>query len=224
MLTAKKLAGPPQFTGRIQREKGVQPTRIPEENRILNGMANARSVRVRNIIGPVIDRLPEQEKKGLQELLRQLKGSPEYPRSVTIVELILRLLKENGRLNKRLRGKTDAEENLLFAGLVHTLDPEVFRKIGLTEIADIMACKQPKSPSQCLLYGAIEYVKARDREAALILLQMIQKKDWGTKQKVLLSCLVLDILGLKDGSLSPEEIRAKDIAQVCITSASTPLE
>ena len=218
MLTAKKLAGPPQFTGRIQREKGVQPTRIPEENRILNGMANARSVRVRNIIGPVIDRLPEQEKKGLQELLRQLKGSPEYPRSVTIVELILRLLKENGRLNKRLRGKTDAEENLLFAGLVHTLDPKLLQEIGLTEIADIVACdEQPKSPSQFLLYGAIEYVKAHDRKPTLVLLRMIQEKDWDTKQQLFLACLILDILELKDKSLSSEEkIRARDIAQAYI--------
>lgn len=224
MLTAKKSAGPPQFPSRIHPEKSVHPTRIPEENRILHGMADARSVEVRSIIGPVINRLPEKEKKGLRELLRQLKGSPEYPRSVAIVELILRLLKENGRLNKRLRGKTDVEENLLFAGLVHTLDPEVFREIGLTEIADIMACKQPKSPSQCLLYGAIEYVKSRDREPALILLRMIQEEDRDTKQQILLSCLVLDILGLKDGSLSPEEIRAKNIAQACMVSASTRFE
>ena len=221
MPAAKKSADLPQFTGRIHPKTGVCPTRIPEENRILHGMADARSVRVQNIIGPVIDRLTEKNKKRLRELLKQLTGSPEYPRSVAIVELILQLLKENGRLNKRFRGKTDVEEDLLFAGLVHTLDPEAFREINLTEIADIMAYRQPKSPSQCLLYGAIEYVKARDREPALVLLQMIQEKDWDTGQQLLLSCFVLDILGLKDGSLSLEETRARDIAQEYIASVST---
>ena len=224
MPTAKKSAGQPQFTGRVHLEKGVRPTRIPEENRVLHGMADARSVEVRSIIESIVKKVSKGHRKELEGLVKQLKDSPDYERSRTVVNLLFQLLRENGRLNKRLRKRTDVEENLLFAGLVHTLDPEVFREIGLTEIADIMACQEPTSPSQCLLYGAIEYVKARDREPALVLLLMIQEKDWNTKQQMLLYCFVLDILGLKDGSLSPEEIRAKDIAQACITSASTPLE
>lgn len=217
MFTAKPTK-PPEFSSRVDPERGVLPTRLPEEKKILRGMADAHPIEVRNIIGPVLSKLHEKERKKFRELFRQFKDSPEYSKSVATVELILQLLKENGRLNKRLRGKTDAEENLLFAGLVHTLDPKFLREIRLTEIADIIACdEQPKSPSQFLLYGAIEYVKAHDRKPTLVLLGMIQEKDWDTKQQLFLACLILDILELKDKSLSSEEkIRARDIAQAYI--------
>ena len=222
MSIAKKPTVP-QFSSRVTPEKGVHPTRLPEETRILRGAMGLHNNEVSGIIEPIVEKMSGDNEKKFKGLFRRLKDSPDYKRSETVVRLLLQLLGGNGRLNKRLRKKRDEEARLLFAGLVHPIHPEHLRAIGLPEIADIMDCGQLRTPSQCLLYGAIEYVKARDREPALVLLQMIQEKDWGTKRQMLLSCLVLDILGLKDESLSHEEIRAKNIAQTYIfESASIP--
>ena len=120
MSIAKKPTVP-QFSSRVTPEKGVHPTRLPEETRILRGAMGLHNNEVSGIIEPIVEKMSGDNEKKFKGLFRRLKDSPDYKRSETVVRLLLQLLGGNGRLNKRLRKKRDEEERLLFAGLVHPI-------------------------------------------------------------------------------------------------------
>lgn len=210
---------PPIFNTQVHTAKGVNPGRIPEGKRLLRGLP-AHTISVRDILQPVIDRLSKRDASEFRELFGQLRASGDYQRSLEVTELISQLLKQ-GRLAKRFRRQTNTVEDLLFAGLVHTLSPEALRRVGLAEIAEIITREDPKTPSQFMLQGVIEYLKIQDQKPTLVLLDMIQDGGYGTVHSLILTCLVLDLLDIRAGKLSPEEARAQNIAQQFLAAAGS---
>ncbi len=220
MSASKKSQSPPTFNTQVRTTKGVNSERIPEEKRLLRGLSS-HTISVRDILQPIIDRLSKQDASAFRELFGKLRTSGGYQRSLEVTELLSQLLRQ-GRLAKRFRRQksTDAE-NLLCAGLVHTLSPEALRQVGLAEIAEIITCEDPKTPSQHMLHGVIEYLKIQDQKPTLVLLDMIQHGDYGTAHSLILTCLVLDLLEIRAGKLSPEEAQAHNIAQQFLAAAGS---
>ncbi len=222
MSIAKKTQrDPPAFNTQVHPTRGVNPKRVPEEKLLLRGLS-AHTISVRDVLQPIIDRLSKQDASAFRELFGKLRASEDYQRSLEVTELLSQLLRQ-GRLAKRFRRQksTDAE-NLLFAGLVHTLSPEALRQVGLAEIAEIITCEDPKTPSQHMLHGVIEYLKIlRDQKPTLVLLEMIQCGNYGTAHSLILTCLVLDLLEIRAGKLSPEEAQAHNIAKQFLATAGS---
>ncbi len=210
---------PAAFSGHVYPETGIHTRITPEKERILHGGCQVGFNHVR-IIEPIIAGMPRRQKQEFKDCFGTLRASPQYPKSVSVAELLQQLIMTNGRLNKRLRGKKHAqtEEHLICAGLLYTLEPDFLREIGLTEIAEIIAgVGDPHTPSQWMLRGAIEWVSAHDRKPTLLLLAMIQEhEEWDVGLKLIIACLILDFANLNTASLSTEEIRAQSITRAFI--------
>jgi hypothetical protein len=220
MLT-RRSTGAPEFDTQVHPTPGVRADRVPSHKHLLQDSLSPREFRVRNVLAPILLGLSAQQSEAFRELFRSVKDSPLYPFSLAVTELLSQLLEKNGRLSKRIRRQErGAEQRLLFAGLLHTVSPEALREIGLGEIADIIGYEDPKTHAQCMLQGAIEYLKIQEQKPTLILLDMIQKGDYDTLHAMILTCLFLDLLDIRTGKLSPEEARAQSIAQKLLTNQS----
>lgn len=210
---------PAAFNGHVYPETGIHTRITSESERILHGGCQVGLNHV-TIIEPIIAGIVKEQQQRFRDCFKKLKVSPQYPKSVSVTELLQQLIGTNGRLNKRLRGKQHVrvEEHLICAGLLYTLEPDFLREIGLTEIAEIIAgVGDPHTPSQWMLRGAIEWVSAHDRKPTLLLLAMIQEhEEWDVGLKLIIACLILDLANLNTASLSTEEIRAQSITRAFI--------
>lgn len=218
--TAQKQAG---FNGQVYPEQGIHTRSTPATTRILRGGCQIGLNHV-TITEPIIAGMTQEQQRRFRDRIKELKASHQYPKSVSVTKLLQQLIGTNGRLNKRLRGKQHVrvEEHLICAGLLHTLEPDFLREIGLTEIAEIVAgLSDPRTPSQWMLRGAIEWVSAHDRKPTLLLLAMIQEhEEWDVGLKLIIACLILDLADLNTASLSTEEIRAQSITRAFINTHS----
>jgi hypothetical protein len=132
------------------RHQVYAPTRVPsQENRILHGIggvpASVPRCETYHRTHSSTGLSAQQKRRAFRELLRSTsKTLPEYPFSVATVELILTTPRKRtadstsdsgGKpMRKRISSSPDSSTHL---------SPEVsLREIGLTEIADIIACEE----------------------------------------------------------------------------------
>ncbi|MBP6889769.1 MAG: hypothetical protein KBC19_04285 [Candidatus Moranbacteria bacterium] len=214
------LRAPRDAVDPSKRQKhGPRPDAIPETERISRGRKTGTQDSTWGIVIPALELLLDN-KSSVQRtkkiLLKLWRRSPEKMRqkSSAIVSRLSQIFsgeESAARMDKRLRRVLEREwACLIVSGFLHQLDAKTLRRIGLSQVADFINPEggKPLSLLQCLLHCVIEFEKARDRKPALVLLDLIQNKDYATQDQIALSCWVLDLLD-RNSSLSTDELAAK---------------
>ncbi len=224
-------SGSRQFSGGPKSQSGkhvTKPDAIQAERKIALGTKTGAHENTLSIVFPAINTVvPDHHAARRIEkiLLKFWKQAPPNMRrkiSAVVAHLSNVLSGEGrGRTTKRLRQHRDHEKaSLLLAGFLHTVEPQVVRRIGgLEYIADIVDYSRPVGLMQCLLHCVIELEKSRDRAGYLVLLDLIQAGSFEFEDRLVLCCFVLDLIDSaeRNDHHSAEIVAAKGKASAMLT-------